>query len=144
MSDDPAPEPLTYNPDHDGRDFPSAAFPVLRNPSQGGSQHLLFDAGQLQDSGLDVDALRTVANGVTRLAGPDMSVLVITHYPRILDYLKPDRVHVLHQGRVVTSGAPELAQQIEREGYEPIIGPVAAAAGASRTSLTGVVAEAQA
>ena len=73
-----------------------------------------------------------------------MSVLVITHYPRILDYLKPDRVHVLHQGRVVTSGAPELAQQIEREGYEPIIGPVAAAAGASRTSLTGVVAEAQA
>ena len=96
------------------------------------------------DSGLDVDALRTVANGVTRLAGPDMSVLVITHYPRILDYLKPDRIHVLHQGRVITSGGPELAQQIERDGYEPIIGPVAAATGASRTSLTGVVAEAQA
>ncbi len=95
-------------------------------------------------SGLDVDALRTVANGVTRLAGPDMSVLVITHYPRILDYLTPDRVHVLHQGRVVTSGGPELAQQIERDGYEPTIGPVAAAAGASRMSLTGVIAEAHA
>ena len=96
------------------------------------------------DSGLDVDALRTVANGVTRLAGPEMSVLVITHYPRILEYLKPDRVHILHQGRVVTSGGPELALQIEREGYEPIIGPVAADVGTSRTSLTGVVAEAQA
>ena len=94
--------------------------------------------------GLDVDALRTVANGVTRLAGPDMSVLVITHYPRILEYLKPDRVHILNQGRVILSGGPELATQIEREGYEPIIGPVAAEAGASRTSLTGVVAEAQA
>ncbi len=96
------------------------------------------------DSGLDVDALRTVANGVTRLAGPDMSVLVITHYPRILEYLKPDRVHVLHHGRVITSGDAELAGQIEREGYEPIIGPAAEAAAASTTSLTGVVAEAQA
>jgi Fe-S cluster assembly ATP-binding protein len=96
------------------------------------------------DSGLDVDALRTVANGVMRLAGPDMSVLVITHYPRILEYLKPDRVHILNQGRVVASGGPELANQIEREGYEPITGPVAAAADRSHTSLTGVVAEAQA
>jgi hypothetical protein len=144
MSDDPAPEPPTYNSDHDGRDFPSAAFPVLRNPSQGRSQHLLFDAGQLQDSGLDVDALRTVANGVTRLKGQDMSILVITHYPRILEYLKPDRVHILHHGRVITSGGPELARQIERDGYEPFIGPVTAEAGASRTSLTGVVAEAHA
>jgi Fe-S cluster assembly ATP-binding protein len=96
------------------------------------------------DSGLDVDALRTVANGVMRLSGPDMSVLVITHYPRILEYLKPDRVHVLHQGRVVTSGGPELADQIEAEGYEPITGPVAAQAATSQKSLTGVVAEAQA
>ena len=95
------------------------------------------------DSGLDVDALRTVANGVMRLAGPEMSVLVITHYPRILEYLKPDRVHVLNQGRVITSGGPELARRIESEGYEPIIGPVAAAAGRSHTSLTGVVAEAE-
>ena len=73
-----------------------------------------------------------------------MSVLVITHYPRILEYLKPDRVHILHHGRVITSGGPELARQIERDGYEPFIGPVTAEAGASRTSLTGVVAEAHA
>ena len=79
------------------------------------------------DSGLDVDALRTVADGVMRLCGPDMGVLVITHYPRILEHLHPDRVHVLHDGRVVTSGGADLAQQIEREGYEPILGTAAAA-----------------
>ena len=78
------------------------------------------------DSGLDVDALRTVAEGVERLAGPDMGVLVITHYPRILAYLRPDVVHVLSQGRVVTSGGPELAQRIERDGYEPILGTAVA------------------
>jgi Fe-S cluster assembly ATP-binding protein len=93
------------------------------------------------DSGLDVDALRTVANGVTRLAGPDMSVLAITHYPRILEYLKPDAVHVLNQGRIVTSGGPDLARQIEREGYEPIIGPVAAEGAVARTSLAGFATE---
>ena len=96
------------------------------------------------DSGLDVDALRTVANGVMRLAGPDMSVLVITHYPRILEYLTPHAVHVLSAGRIVTSGGPELAIQIEREGYEPITGPVTAQADRSHSSLTGAVAEAQA
>jgi Fe-S cluster assembly ATP-binding protein len=80
------------------------------------------------DSGLDVDALRTVAEGVTRLAGPDMGVLVITHYPRILEYLHPDVVHVLHDGRVVTSGGAELAQRIERDGYEPLLAAAAAAA----------------
>jgi Fe-S cluster assembly ATP-binding protein len=74
------------------------------------------------DSGLDVDALRTVAQGVMRLAGPEMGALVITHYPRILEFLKPDVVHVLHAGRLVRSGGPELAQQIEAEGYEPILG----------------------
>jgi len=79
------------------------------------------------DSGLDVDALRTVAEGVMQLAGPDMGVLVITHYPRILQYLRPDRVHVLHAGRVITSGGAELAQRIERGGYEPILGAAAAA-----------------
>ncbi|MDQ2961467.1 MAG: Fe-S cluster assembly ATPase SufC [Candidatus Dormibacteraeota bacterium] len=93
------------------------------------------------DSGLDVDALRTVANGVMRLAGPHMSVLVITHYPRILEYLKPDAVHVLNQGRVVLSGGPELAREIERGGYEPIIGPVAAEGAAARTSLAGFATE---
>jgi len=74
------------------------------------------------DSGLDVDALRTVAEGVMSLAGPDMGVLVITHYPRILKYLRPDVVHVLHAGRMVTSGGHDLAERIEREGYEPILG----------------------
>ena len=78
------------------------------------------------DSGLDVDALRTVSEGVMRLAGPDMGVLVITHYPRILGYMQPDAVHVLHQGRVVTSGGHDLAKRIERDGYEPILGPAAA------------------
>ena len=78
------------------------------------------------DSGLDVDALRTVADGVMRLSGPEMGVLVITHYPRILEHLHPDRVHVLHDGRVVTSGGADLARQIEREGYEPILGAAAA------------------
>jgi Fe-S cluster assembly ATP-binding protein len=79
------------------------------------------------DSGLDVDALRTVADGVMRLCGPDMGVLVITHYPRILEHLHPDRVHVLHDGRVVTSGGADLAREIEREGYEPLLGTAAAA-----------------
>ena len=78
------------------------------------------------DSGLDVDALRTVAEGVMRLTGPDMGVLVITHYPRILQYLRPDAVHVLNQGRVVTSGGRELADRIERDGYEPILGTAVA------------------
>jgi Fe-S cluster assembly ATP-binding protein len=74
------------------------------------------------DSGLDVDALRTVAEGVHRVAGPDMGVLVITHYPRILEYLRPDAVHVLHRGRVVASDGHQLAHRIEREGYETILG----------------------
>ncbi|MHB8718802.1 MAG: Fe-S cluster assembly ATPase SufC [Candidatus Dormibacteria bacterium] len=96
------------------------------------------------DSGLDVDALRTVANGVTRLAGPEMSVLVITHYPRILEYLRPDAVHVLHEGRIVTSGGADLASRIEAEGYEPLTGPVTAQAdAAARTSLAGVAVEAE-
>jgi len=79
------------------------------------------------DSGLDVDALRTVAEGVMSLAGPEMGVLVITHYPRILEYLRPDVVHVLHAGRVVASGGADLAERIERDGYEPILGSAEAA-----------------
>jgi Fe-S cluster assembly ATP-binding protein len=79
------------------------------------------------DSGLDVDALRTVAEGVMRLSGPEMGALVITHYPRILEFLAPDRVHVLHQGQVVLSGGADLARQIEATGYEPIIGAYAPA-----------------
>jgi Fe-S cluster assembly ATP-binding protein len=80
------------------------------------------------DSGLDVDALRTVAEGVNRVLGEDVGILLITHYSRILEYLRPDAVHVLHNGRVVASGGHELARRIESEGYDPILG--AAAAGA--------------
>jgi Fe-S cluster assembly ATP-binding protein len=70
------------------------------------------------DSGLDIDALRIVADGVNALRAPDRSMLVITHYQRLLDYIKPDRVHVLAAGRIVASGGPELAHELEREGYD--------------------------
>jgi Fe-S cluster assembly ATP-binding protein len=70
------------------------------------------------DSGLDIDALRIVADGVNALRTPDRAMLVITHYQRLLDYIKPDRVHVLAGGRIVASGGPELAHELEREGYE--------------------------
>ena len=70
------------------------------------------------DSGLDIDALRIVAEGVNAMRGPDRSMLVITHYQRLLDYIKPDRVHVLSAGRIVASGGPELAHELEREGYD--------------------------
>jgi Fe-S cluster assembly ATP-binding protein len=70
------------------------------------------------DSGLDIDALRIVANGVRELVGPDMGALVITHYQRILDYITPDFVHVFVDGRIVREGGPELAHQLEAEGYE--------------------------
>jgi Fe-S cluster assembly ATP-binding protein len=70
------------------------------------------------DSGLDIDALKVVSEGVNALAGPDMGVLVITHYNRILDYIKPHRVHVMIDGRIATSGGPELALQLESRGYD--------------------------
>jgi Fe-S cluster assembly ATP-binding protein len=70
------------------------------------------------DSGLDIDALRIVAAGVRSLVGPDMGALVITHYQRILNYIKPDFVHVFVDGRIVREGGPELAEQLEAEGYE--------------------------
>ena len=70
------------------------------------------------DSGLDIDALRIVSDGVNALRSPDRSMLVITHYQRLLDYVTPDRVHVLVKGRVVESGGPELAHRLEREGYD--------------------------
>ena len=70
------------------------------------------------DSGLDIDALRAVGAGINRIMrAPDKSVLLITHYQRLLDYVQPDRVHVLAGGRIVRSGGPELALQLEREGY---------------------------
>src|SRR5688500_7220258 len=70
------------------------------------------------DSGLDIDALRTVGAGINRIMrAPDKAVLLITHYQRLLDYVKPDRVHVLSRGKIVRSGGPELAHELEREGY---------------------------
>jgi len=69
------------------------------------------------DSGLDIDALRTVAEGVNKFAGPGMGVLIITHYQRILHLIKPDAVHVLFDGRIVKQGGPELVQQLEERGY---------------------------
>jgi Fe-S cluster assembly ATP-binding protein len=73
------------------------------------------------DSGLDIDALRVVAGGVKALVGPEMGALVITHYQRILDYITPDHVHVFVDGRIVESGGPDLAKQLEAEGYDPFI-----------------------
>ena len=69
------------------------------------------------DSGLDIDALRTVAEGVNKFAGPDMGVLIITHYQRILHMVKPDAVHVMYQGRIVKEGGPELVGVLEEKGY---------------------------
>jgi len=70
------------------------------------------------DSGLDIDALRTVGREINRIMrAPDKGVLLITHYQRLLDYVEPDRVHVLNAGRIVRSGGPELARELEREGY---------------------------
>jgi Fe-S cluster assembly ATP-binding protein len=78
------------------------------------------------DSGLDIDALRIVADGVNALLGPDMGVLVITHYQRLLNYIKPDFVHVLVNGRIVREGGPELAHELDRTGYEQYEAPVPA------------------
>ncbi|TVP67808.1 MAG: Fe-S cluster assembly ATPase SufC [Nitriliruptor sp.] len=72
------------------------------------------------DSGLDVDALKTVAEGVNRLTGPDLGVLIITHYTRILRYITADEVHVMFEGRIVASGGAELADELETGGYEGI------------------------
>jgi Fe-S cluster assembly ATP-binding protein len=72
------------------------------------------------DSGLDIDSLKAVATGISELAGPDLGVLVITHYQRILNYITPDRVHVMMSGRIVKTGGPELAHELEQKGYEGI------------------------
>jgi Fe-S cluster assembly ATP-binding protein len=70
------------------------------------------------DSGLDIDALRIVAEGVDKLKGPDLGILVITHYQRILNYIKPQFVHVMFEGRIVESGGPDLALRLEENGYD--------------------------
>jgi Fe-S cluster assembly ATP-binding protein len=69
------------------------------------------------DSGLDIDALKVVANGVNALRGPDRSAIVVTHYQRLLDYIVPDFVHVLAGGRIVRSGGKDLALELEDRGY---------------------------
>lgn len=78
------------------------------------------------DSGLDVDALRTVAEGVNALAGPELGILIITHYNRILSYIRPDTVHVLIDGQVVRSGGADLANEIEERGYDWLMAGAAA------------------
>ncbi|QCI68578.1 Fe-S cluster assembly ATPase SufC [Phreatobacter stygius] len=73
------------------------------------------------DSGLDIDALKIVADGVNRMRAPDRSFVVITHYQRLLDYIKPDVVHVLSKGRIIKSGGPELALELEANGYADMV-----------------------
>lgn len=73
------------------------------------------------DSGLDIDALKVVADGVNAMRGGDRSFLVITHYQRLLDYIKPDVVHVMAKGRIIKTGGPELALELEKNGYADIV-----------------------
>jgi Fe-S cluster assembly ATP-binding protein len=73
------------------------------------------------DSGLDVDALRVVANGIKKLSGPKVGVLIITHYQRILHYIKPDFVHVMFNGKIIKSGTSKLAEEIEKKGYDFLV-----------------------
>lgn len=79
------------------------------------------------DSGLDVDALRIVADGINRLRGPQRAILLITHYQRLLNYVAPDKVHVLAGGRIIKSGDSELALEVEDQGYGPMLSQTAAA-----------------
>ena len=73
------------------------------------------------DSGLDIDALRIVSDGVNALTGPDRSFIIVTHYQRILNYIKPDFVHVMYDGQIIESGGPELAHRLEEQGYDELI-----------------------
>ena len=77
------------------------------------------------DSGLDIDALRIVADGVNALKSPDRAVIVITHYQRLLDYIVPDTVHVLYKGQIIKTGDKSLALDLEANGYADIIGEAA-------------------
>ena len=81
------------------------------------------------DSGLDIDALKIVSNGVNKLRRPDNAQLVITHYQRLLDYIIPDYVHVLADGRIVRTGDRKLALELEEKGYDWLLKPASAAAG---------------
>lgn len=84
------------------------------------------------DSGLDIDALRTVANGVNQLMNKDKAVILVTHYQRLLDYITPDYVHVLAEGRIIKSGGKELALELEEKGYEWLLDGKATASAAAQ------------
>ena len=88
------------------------------------------------DSGLDIDALRIVAEGVNAQLNPDLGVVVITHYQRLLNYIQPDVVHVLAQGRIIRSGGRDLALQLEQEGYAPILRAAGLEADADEAAAT--------
>lgn len=77
------------------------------------------------DSGLDIDALKVVANGVNTLRAADRAIVLVTHYQRLLDYIKPDRVHVLARGKIIRSGGPELARELEARGYDWLLNEAA-------------------
>jgi Fe-S cluster assembly ATP-binding protein len=77
------------------------------------------------DSGLDIDALKVVAQGVNSLRSPERAIVLVTHYQRLLDYIEPDRVHVLVRGRIARSGGPDLARELERRGYDWVTGEAA-------------------
>jgi Fe-S cluster assembly ATP-binding protein len=86
------------------------------------------------DSGLDIDSLKTVATGIAQLVGPDLGILLITHYQRILNYITPDFVHVMIDGRIVKEGGKELAQELEANGYEGVRAELGLAAEAAATT----------
>ena len=88
------------------------------------------------DSGLDIDALRTVADGINTLKSPETSILLITHYQRILNYVTPDKVHVLYKGRIVRSGGKELAAELEEKGYDWITTAIDAEDGAAEAAAS--------
>jgi Fe-S cluster assembly ATP-binding protein len=77
------------------------------------------------DSGLDIDALKVVAHGVNTLRSPERAIVLVTHYQRLLDHIKPDRVHVLARGKIVRSGGPELARELEQRGYDWLLNEAA-------------------
>jgi Fe-S cluster assembly ATP-binding protein len=87
------------------------------------------------DSGLDIDALRTVAEGINRVCNQHVGLLLVTHYQRLLDYVKPDRVHVLKEGKIALSGGSEIALELEKRGYELIGGGVSGDRGGRQNTL---------
>ena len=93
-----------------------------RDLSDGNAQSPALNLDET-DSGLDIDALRVVAQGVNKLQTKENATIVITHYQRLLEYIKPDHVHVLYAGRIIRSGGPDLALELEKRGYDWLINP---------------------